>query len=35
MCTCDNQLLPHDPLPGVCPEPEDVPEDDEEDTCGR
>jgi len=21
MCTCENQLLPHDPIPDVCPEP--------------
>ena len=20
MCTCNNQLLPHDRMPGVCPE---------------
>lgn len=30
MCTCNAQLLPHDRLDGVCPDPEPIPCDD----CG-
>lgn len=29
MCTCDAQMLPHDPVPGVCPEPDDNEELDD------
>lgn len=35
MCTCENQLQPHDPIPEVCPDPDrnvweflDGPEED-------